>query len=328
MSSIESMATPTLPTSPCAIGRVGVVAHLGGQVEGDGQARRAVRDQLLVAGVGLGGRAEAGVLAHRPRAAGVHRRVDAAGEGVRARLAQLLGRVPAGQGVRPVHRLDGQSRLRLARHGVPCLLVAIDLPAVSPVRAVCHSMLRGSAHGSPGQHCSGDEPVQSGDPCTGDRRPHRSSPRPRAADTRGAAAGGETVTLDGQRHPERSRVRAPARRRGTAAPRRPRHARSRTSPHAPRGRRHRPAAAAPHPACAAKPRSPPRRGAARGRRGASGEQVRELQARLRQIGHFGRTDRLLRHGDARGGQRLPGQARACRAPGTDGQPHLAAARCG
>ena len=96
---------------------VGVVAHLGGQVEGDGQARRAVGDELPVAGVGLGGRAEAGVLAHRPGAAGVHRRIDAPREGVRARLAQLLGRVPAVQRLRAVDRLDGQSGLRLARHG-------------------------------------------------------------------------------------------------------------------------------------------------------------------------------------------------------------------
>ena len=59
--------------------RVGVVAHLGRQVEGDRQAAGAVRDELLVALVGLLGGAEAGVLAHRPGPAGVHRRVDARG---------------------------------------------------------------------------------------------------------------------------------------------------------------------------------------------------------------------------------------------------------
>ena len=47
--------------------RVGVEPHLGGQVEGDREAGRAGGEQLVVAGVGLRGRAEAGVLAHRPR---------------------------------------------------------------------------------------------------------------------------------------------------------------------------------------------------------------------------------------------------------------------
>ena len=35
MSSIESMATPTLPDLAVRPLRIGVVAHLGGQVEGD-----------------------------------------------------------------------------------------------------------------------------------------------------------------------------------------------------------------------------------------------------------------------------------------------------
>ena len=47
---------------------VGVVAHLGRQVEGDGQPAGAGRDQLVVARVGLLGGAEPGVLAHGPRA--------------------------------------------------------------------------------------------------------------------------------------------------------------------------------------------------------------------------------------------------------------------
>ena len=76
----------------------------------------AVGDQLVVALVGLLGRAEPGVLPHRPRPAGVHRRVDAAGERVAAGLAELVGRIPAGQVVRAVHRLDRQPRLCLASH--------------------------------------------------------------------------------------------------------------------------------------------------------------------------------------------------------------------
>ena len=111
MSSIESIATPTLPTSPCAIGVVGVVAHLGRQVEGDRQAAGAGRDQLVVALVGLRGGAEAGVLAHRPGPAGVHRRVDAAGERVLARLAEPGRRVQAGERLRAVDRLERQTGL-------------------------------------------------------------------------------------------------------------------------------------------------------------------------------------------------------------------------
>ena len=80
MSSIESIATPTLPTSPCGQRMVRVVAHLRRQVEGDAQAADALREQIAVARVRLGGRPEAGVLPHRPQPAAVHRRLDAAGE--------------------------------------------------------------------------------------------------------------------------------------------------------------------------------------------------------------------------------------------------------
>ena len=47
---------------------VGVVAHLRRQVEGDAQARLALRQQVAVAAVGLRRRGEPGVLPHRPRA--------------------------------------------------------------------------------------------------------------------------------------------------------------------------------------------------------------------------------------------------------------------
>jgi hypothetical protein len=67
MSASESMATPTLPTSPSGQGVVGVVADLRGQVEGDAQAGLALAQQVAVALVGLLGRAEAGVLAHGPQ---------------------------------------------------------------------------------------------------------------------------------------------------------------------------------------------------------------------------------------------------------------------
>ena len=80
MSSIESMATPTRPTSPRAERMIGVVADLRRQIERDAQAHDALVEQVAVAAVRLGGRAETGVLPHRPRPAAIHRRLDAAGE--------------------------------------------------------------------------------------------------------------------------------------------------------------------------------------------------------------------------------------------------------
>ena len=74
--------------------RVGVVAHLGRQVERHRQAGGASLDQLVVALVGLLGRAEAGVLPHRPRPAGVHRLVDAAGVGKGTRVTELAAPDP------------------------------------------------------------------------------------------------------------------------------------------------------------------------------------------------------------------------------------------
>ena len=116
MSSIESIATPTLPTSPCAIGGVGVVAHLGRQVERHRQAGRAGVDQLVVALVALGRGAEAGVLAHRPRPPGVHRLVDAAGVRELARLPEPGLRVPAVERLRAVDRLEGKAGLGVTAH--------------------------------------------------------------------------------------------------------------------------------------------------------------------------------------------------------------------
>ena len=80
MSSTVEMATPTLPTSPRASGMVRVVAHLGRQVEGDREAGLPLLEEVAEALVGLGRRAEAGVLAHRPEPPAVHRGLDAARE--------------------------------------------------------------------------------------------------------------------------------------------------------------------------------------------------------------------------------------------------------
>ena len=101
MSSIESIATPTRPTSPAASAMVRVVADLRRQIEGDAQAGDALVQQVAVAAVRLGGRAEAGVLAHRPEPAAVHGRLDAARERELAREADvgpgLVGGTSAGE---------------------------------------------------------------------------------------------------------------------------------------------------------------------------------------------------------------------------------------
>ncbi len=74
-------------------GVVGVVADLGGEIEGDGEAGGAVGEEEFVAAVGLLGVAHAGVLAHGPEAAAVHGGLDAAGVGVLAGVAEVAVRV-------------------------------------------------------------------------------------------------------------------------------------------------------------------------------------------------------------------------------------------
>ena len=75
MSSIESIATPVRPTSPERDRVVRVVPELGRQVERDRETRLTEIEQVAEALVRLLGRAEAGVLADRPRPAAVHRLV-------------------------------------------------------------------------------------------------------------------------------------------------------------------------------------------------------------------------------------------------------------
>ena len=62
--------------------RVGVVAHEGGHVEGGGETHAAVAEDLLEAGVGVLGRAEAGEHPHRPETRAVAGGVQASGERV------------------------------------------------------------------------------------------------------------------------------------------------------------------------------------------------------------------------------------------------------
>ena len=58
---------------------VGVVAHLRRQIECDAQPADALREQIPISRVRLGGGAEPGVLPHRPQPPAIHRRLDAAG---------------------------------------------------------------------------------------------------------------------------------------------------------------------------------------------------------------------------------------------------------
>ncbi len=91
---------------PLRLRRVGVVAVERRQVEGDGEARLALFQQVLEAGVGLLSGAETSEHAHRPQPAPVHRGMNTPGEGVLAGEAQFLGviAVYVQRGVQP---LDG-----------------------------------------------------------------------------------------------------------------------------------------------------------------------------------------------------------------------------
>ena len=97
MSSIESIATPTRPTSPDGQVVIAVVADLRRQVERDAQAADALRQQVAIALVGFGRGPEAGVLPHRPQPAAIHRRLDAAREGKFAGKGKVALGIERGQ---------------------------------------------------------------------------------------------------------------------------------------------------------------------------------------------------------------------------------------
>jgi hypothetical protein len=67
---------------PLGLRALGVVAHLGRQVERHRQAGLALLEEVAEAPVGLLGGREPGVLAHRPQPAAIHRRLDAPRERV------------------------------------------------------------------------------------------------------------------------------------------------------------------------------------------------------------------------------------------------------
>ena len=85
MSRMESIATPAMPTSPRDPRVVGIVAAMGGQIEGDREALLTGGEVAAVEGVGLLGGGEAGVLPDGPGIGAVHGRIDAAQIGREAR---------------------------------------------------------------------------------------------------------------------------------------------------------------------------------------------------------------------------------------------------
>ena len=106
-------------------GVVGVVADLGGEVEGDGEAGLALVKEVTVALVRFFGGAEAGVLAHGPETPAVHRGLDAAGEGV------LAGEAEVAVGGRVLGRVDGvEDGLAGGAERLGALGVALDRLAV------------------------------------------------------------------------------------------------------------------------------------------------------------------------------------------------------
>ena len=97
---------------------VGIEPVLGGQIEGDIDARHAALEHVAEPAVRLLGGAEAGVLPHGPEPAPVHGGIDAARERILARLAEIARGIEAEarQVCRRVEALAGPLRL-LAIHG-------------------------------------------------------------------------------------------------------------------------------------------------------------------------------------------------------------------
>jgi hypothetical protein len=116
-------------------GRVRVVAHLRRQVERHREARLALLEQVPEPAVRLLGGGEAGVLAHRPEPAPVHRRLDPAREGHLTRVAEVsldveardvLGAVQVvdldpGGGLERISPLGGAPQRRRPRRRSPAL---------------------------------------------------------------------------------------------------------------------------------------------------------------------------------------------------------------
>ena len=148
---------------------VGVVAAVGGQVEGDAEALLAGRQVAPVERVGLLGGGEPGVLPDRPRLGRVHRRVGPAQERREARV-----------GVERVEALEVLGRRRPAGSSMPSGLTPRLAPVVeepAPLDA-CHET--GDASGSPAKLFGTlmPAPPASGAGRRGRRRRPRRSRRP------------------------------------------------------------------------------------------------------------------------------------------------------
>ena len=88
---------------------VGVEADLCGKIESHRKARLAFAQEITIAAVGFDGRAEAGILAHGPEAAAVHRGIDSARVRKFAGVAEAGFRIPAGEIFFGVKRIDGKA---------------------------------------------------------------------------------------------------------------------------------------------------------------------------------------------------------------------------
>ena len=183
------------------LGGVGVVAHLGRQVERDRQPGLALLEEVAEPLVRLLGGREAGVLAHRPEAAPVHRRLDAAGEGRLAGQAEVALLVEAGRGQRRPRCRGRRSRgPRSSRSG----RAARRRSATPCARVVARQRLA-------------DRFRSSGRP--------RSSPAPRPAFVahRSTTSRSPSSIVSGRRRPRparRSRLAAPGARSASSSPRR------------------------------------------------------------------------------------------------------------
>ena len=83
---------------------IGIIAAMGGEIEGDREALLPRREIGAIEGVGILGGREARILAHRPGLVDVHRRIGAAQIGRQARPG--VEKVEAGKIVGVVERLD------------------------------------------------------------------------------------------------------------------------------------------------------------------------------------------------------------------------------
>ena len=209
-----------MPTSPRTRGMVGVVAAVGGQVEGHAEALLPGRQVAPVERVGLLGGGEPGVLPDRPRLGGVHRRVRPAqertqpGVGVqRVEAVEVLGAVHredldalraqprlVGEPVRDGHRSASRVRLRNVE--------GVDADRAGVVHGQVSRPAREDHVGGPGAAQGGDRlgaalgvgavgAGQADDRLAGVRREQVVDAGRRAGDLHRDAAGGEQVGGEG-----------------------------------------------------------------------------------------------------------------------------------